>query len=715
MRFSPGEQVTPTLRLVKLLGQGGMGSVWAARHAGLDLDVAVKFIASELVKADDPLVVERFKREAQLAARIDSPHVVRTFDHGMTSEGVPYIVMELLRGESLYDRLVRKRRLTPAESATIVAEVAKGLERAHTLGIVHRDIKPHNVFLADGPDGEIVKLLDFGVAKARTNETQSVATSSGVLIGTPQYMSPEQLMRAGPVDPSVDLWALSVLAYEMVTGKLPFRGETLAATLVAITRADVETPSSSNPAIPLALDAWFLRALAIDPDKRFKTARELSRALDAAIEGTAPTSDGVVIARTGNVDIGAIQESAGTGEFMALRGLDVPRSVRGTELGLAATETERKPIATPVEHATLPSAVAGPVDRGTAAGVELSKARAVAVETIEEGPETRFRRSWTPRRLVVVGAAVLAVGAGAGVLAMTLKNRQPPPPPQLAVTPSATEAPTETVVPSATTETSAVPPPHVASIHTIEKTAVDQGYAPLSRVWLPQYSFLREDGDQDRSLLDAEAACQAKAMALCTESQWTRACAVNPDLATLSSWTSTLTEKGSVVRGGAAGDGPPSCTSRDVVAPDTHDAHRIGVCCSRAVGISSQIESAAFLQTTSRKLLEFENAFNAADVHGIALLVDDPMILFVRSQTRDQVADYFGWKAREGQFHVHDVCEVQMVKRDDGDGWAGDCVVASLGRGGVVRDTRRYTRGGPKGLILEILEPKPAIVIVTKG
>ena len=722
MGLSPGEQVTASLRLIKLLGQGGMGSVWSARHSGLDLDVAVKFIASELVKNDDPLVVERFKREAQLAARIDSPHVVRTFDHGMTSEGVPYIVMELLRGESLHERLARRRRLPPVEAATIVTEVAKGLERAHALGIVHRDIKPHNVFLAEGPDGEeVVKLLDFGVAKARTNETQSLSTSSGVLIGTPQYMSPEQLMRAGPVDPSADLWALSVLAYEMITGKLPFRGETLAATLVAITRADLDTPSSSNPGIPVAMDAWFLRALAIDPDRRFATARELSHALRASIDGVVPISGDVVPARTGNIDIGAIAAGSGTGEFLALRGIDIPTSVRAGDPALAATQADRKlPSARgTAENVTLPSAQLG--DAPTAAGVALSRVGSDAdLPKIEEGPETRFRKTWTPRRMLFIGAGVLAVGAAGGVVISRWSSRTPPAPPLVTTTAS----PSDTAMPSATADLSAAPSavvaPHVVTLGTIEKTTVDAGYVPLSRVWLPTFFLSREDGDQDRSLLDAQAACQAKAMSLCTESQWTRACAATPAIATLASWTSSTTEKGVVVRGGPAGPSAyavaaPDCTRRDVMAPDTHDPHRIGVCCSRAVGVSSQVEAPAFLQTTSRKLLEFETSFNSGDAHGLALQVDDPMMLFVKSETRDQVADYFAWRAREGQYHVHDACEVQMVKRDDGDGWTADCIVSSLGRGGVVRDTRRYTRGGPKGLLLEILEPKPPIILLNKG
>jgi len=739
MTFAPGQQVTATIRLVSLLGKGGMGSVWAARHSGLDLDVAVKFISSELAKNDDPLVTERFKREAQLAARIDSPNVVRTFDHGMTPEGVPYIVMELLRGESLYERLQSRRRLPPEEASRIVTEVARGLERAHALGIVHRDIKPHNVFLSKAPPSssrapsdeeaeEVVKLLDFGVAKARTNEAQSLSTSSGVLIGTPQYMSPEQLMRAGPVEPSADLWALSVLAYEMVTGKLPFRGETLAATLVAITRADVEPPSSLSDGIPAALDEWFGQALATDPDRRFKTARDLAAALEEAVTGVAPMPSGetrISSSRSRSRDASTLEQSKvsadtpaseGTTEFLAMRGLDVPASSRPSNLALAATQLDVKTPPKP-DHATLRSATAGDLPPVEASRPDVK---------IEDGPETRFQRTWTRRRVSVVGAAVLVAGLSGGALIARMATRTPPLPPPTAV---ASEAvPTVDPSPSATDSApvaSASAGPQTPTLGTVPKTTIAAGYVPLSRVWLPEYALSREDGDQDRALTDAEAACGAKAMALCTESQWARACEAHPEIASLASWTSSTTDKGAVVRGGSTGSpgsapygfgGTAQCTNRDVVAPDSHDPHRIGVCCSRVVGVSSKIDALAFLETTSKKLLDFEVSLNAGDGHGVAMQVDDPTLFYARKLSRDDVANYINWRAREGGFLVHDDCEVQMEKHDGEDAqWTADCSATSFAPGRLVRLSRRYVRGGPKGLLLEVREPRAPEILLPKG
>ena len=180
-----GDFISEKVRIVRLLGRGGMGSVWAARHESLDVDVAVKFVSKDLLAGGDALVVERFRREAKLAAKIDSPYVVRVFDHGVTKDQVPYIVMEMLRGESLAERIARLGRLAPGDAARIISEAANGLAAAHALGIVHRDVKPHNVFLARQPTGtEIAKILDFGIAKA-TNAGEeilkAVKTSSGVL------------------------------------------------------------------------------------------------------------------------------------------------------------------------------------------------------------------------------------------------------------------------------------------------------------------------------------------------------------------------------------------------------------------------------------------------------------------------------------------------------------------------------------------------------
>ena len=221
------------VRLSKLLGQGGMGSVWIADHLTLHTEVAVKFMAAEIAK-DGPAVA-RFTREATAAAQIKSPHVVQIFDHGVTSDGIPYIVMEKLEGDDLGKRLAQVVALPIPDAIKIVVQVCKALSRAHALGIVHRDIKPENIFLTDSDGETFVKVLDFGIAK-KTMETSMVMTSTGAMVGTPYYMSPEQVLGAKGLDGRSDIWSLGVVAYHAITGQLPFTSETLGALCVAIDR-----------------------------------------------------------------------------------------------------------------------------------------------------------------------------------------------------------------------------------------------------------------------------------------------------------------------------------------------------------------------------------------------------------------------------------------------------------------------------------------------
>ncbi|MBW2526596.1 MAG: serine/threonine protein kinase, partial [Deltaproteobacteria bacterium] len=291
MEFSPGTLVTPNVRLTRLLGEGGMGSVWVGDHLTLETQVAVKFILPELSQ-DDPEILARFRREAKLAARIKSQHVVRVFDHGVMGDDTPFIVMELLEGSSLADWLDLQGNLTLDETAEMVNQVASVLAKAHEIGVVHRDIKPENVFLVDSEDRLFVKVLDFGIAKQTRVPKGSLQTGIGVLVGTPMYMSPEQLLRAGGVDFHADLWALSVVAYRAVTGLEPFSGETVPAIIVAITEGEFDPPSAvASQPVPPSLDRWFRRALARNASERFSSARELAESFRAAATGTYGSSE----------------------------------------------------------------------------------------------------------------------------------------------------------------------------------------------------------------------------------------------------------------------------------------------------------------------------------------------------------------------------------------------------------------------------------------
>lgn len=274
-----------------------MGVVWIAEHAGLGTRVAVKFIAPERAEGD-PSLVDRFRREASVAARLSSPHVVRIFDHGTMDDGTSYIVMELLRGRTLGELLRAEGRLGLPTVTAVVSQVAGALGAAHADGIVHRDVKPDNIFLLDSEYDVFVKLLDFGVAKDSRHtdgpgslpEAGATAhTVTGALLGTPYYMAPEQLVD-GHSDAGTDSWALAVVAYHALTGHRPFVGDSAAEIAQAIHARPPQLASEHVEGLPLAVDAWFARALSVTPADRFGSAIELSRALQAAAgaPGAAP-------------------------------------------------------------------------------------------------------------------------------------------------------------------------------------------------------------------------------------------------------------------------------------------------------------------------------------------------------------------------------------------------------------------------------------------
>src|SRR5690349_1329815 len=214
--WGPGRVIAGRYRLVSQLGRGGMGSVFRAEHMALSSPVAIKLIDPEIARR--PEMLERFQREAQSSAALRSPHVVQILDHGV-DQGVPYIAMELLEGESLAERLVRVGKLSPEETARIMTHVARAIGRAHERGIVHRDLKPDNVFLVRNDDEEIAKVLDFGIAKATMNSFDvTTGTRTGAMLGTPYYMSPEQVEGSKSIDHRADLWALAVITFECITG-----------------------------------------------------------------------------------------------------------------------------------------------------------------------------------------------------------------------------------------------------------------------------------------------------------------------------------------------------------------------------------------------------------------------------------------------------------------------------------------------------------------
>ncbi len=286
MDLVEGAVVAGRFQLNRKLGQGGMGSVWHATHLGLDIPCAVKFIEGEFAAL--PEAQARFEREAKAAAQLRSPHVVQILDHGI-SEGRPYIAMELLDGEDLGKRLIRVGRLSPGETAAVMTQVSRALTKAHSLGVVHRDLKPDNIFLVRDDDREIAKVLDFGIAKSNQHGIEGSNTKTGAMLGTPYYMSPEQAQGTKAVDYRSDLWSLAVIAFQCLTGKLPFESEALGDLLMKIIVVPLPVPSQYGP-VPAGFDAWWARAASRDPNGRFQSAKEFADTL-ASVLGQGATTD----------------------------------------------------------------------------------------------------------------------------------------------------------------------------------------------------------------------------------------------------------------------------------------------------------------------------------------------------------------------------------------------------------------------------------------
>jgi serine/threonine protein kinase len=265
-------------RLEAPLAEGGMGTLWSAIDETTGAEVAVKLMSFELAKSAD--AVGRFRQEAEVIARIDCVHIVRFLDQGVVASS-PYLVLERLHGEDLAQRL-KRGPLGLAETATILDHIARALVAAHVGGVIHRDVKPANIFLVDDGATRIAKLLDFGVAKLCSGGR--VKTGAGIAVGSPSFMSPEQLQGLPDVDGRSDVFALAVVAYACLTGKSAFAGVHLHDTFQKIMRGLFAAPSVVMPGLPPELDAFFTRALAVRREDRFPNAAVMARTFRAIVE-----------------------------------------------------------------------------------------------------------------------------------------------------------------------------------------------------------------------------------------------------------------------------------------------------------------------------------------------------------------------------------------------------------------------------------------------
>jgi len=276
--YEPGVVVAQKFKLVRVLGEGGMGSVWVAKNLALDVHVALKLIRAELAHSV-PGLEERLLQEARAAASIEHPAVIKIFDFGLTELSDPFIAMELLHGESLGDALKRRGKLNPVRAVQTLLPITEALLTAHERGIVHRDLKPDNVFLARSSAGRLEpKVLDFGIAKLDQKNNNPALTSIGTVLGSPAYMSPEQARGEADVDGRTDVWALCVVLYEVITGRLPFLAENYNALLYAILEGQPKSFSELGINEPL-LWSIISRGLEKDRQRRCPDMFELGRAL----------------------------------------------------------------------------------------------------------------------------------------------------------------------------------------------------------------------------------------------------------------------------------------------------------------------------------------------------------------------------------------------------------------------------------------------------
>ena len=285
-----GDVLAGKYRVEAVLGVGGMGIVVQARHLDLDEKVALKFLLPQAVQSKE--ATERFVREAKAAVRLRSEHVARVRDVGKLDNGAPYMVMEFLDGSDLSRAVQEKGALSIDESVAFVLQACEAIGEAHSLGIIHRDLKPQNLFVTRRVDGRpLVKVLDFGISKSIDAKSGLSLTRTSSIMGSPLYMSPEQMRSSKNVDQRSDIWGLGVILYELLTGRVPFEAEAIPELCLKVVQEPAEPPKSLRPEISEGLSAVVLKCLEKEPSRRFENVADLAAALEPYSESSKGSSE----------------------------------------------------------------------------------------------------------------------------------------------------------------------------------------------------------------------------------------------------------------------------------------------------------------------------------------------------------------------------------------------------------------------------------------
>ncbi len=450
-------------RIERVLGKGGMGVVVVARHLQLEQQVAIKFLHPAAM--EDPDVVVRFAREARVLAQIQSEHVVRILDVGHLAKGEPYMVMEYLEGTDL-SRAVKVRGPLPLDEAVdYLIQACEPLAEAHVLDIIHRDLKPSNLYLSRRADGTYtIKVIDFGISKVKASETELSMTKTSVILGSPLYISPEQLRSAKDVDARSDIWALGVILYKLLTGHPPFMADTIAQLCAMILLNPPPRITEARPDLPPAFEAVLTRCIHKDPDRRFQNVGQLADALAPFLAADAEAHDSVLRIRR---IMRASPKDAHTGSL--------------SDLGSGALPSG--PVSEQTSSPGLPRA-------NTDGGASLTLGGSAAELAM-------VHRQQRKRRVIATaaGAALACVAAAAGVVAM-VKLRQPrgepthqielgsppiqplqplppPPPPVMTTEPQSPLSP-----PPVASTPDPIPPPPIAATTTSASSAKRVPVAP---------------------------------------------------------------------------------------------------------------------------------------------------------------------------------------------------------------------------------------------